>query len=484
MTKLNEAVLERAAKLCRERGVIIPTLAQMRDPAKVPEKVKARLPKIGLWDVNPLNLFRISWKNDVKSGLYGEVNAFELPKAITGVDARIIGMVGKYFPTGAHKVGAAFGCLVPRLVTGQFDPTSQKAVWPSTGNYCRGGAFDCALLGTTAVAILPEGMSRERFEWLKEIGAEVIATPGTESNVKEIYDKCWEIRRTRPSDVIFNQFEEFGNPSWHYHVTGPALAEAFEKHKTPKGRLAGFVSATGSAGTIGAGDFLKKQYPGTLIGAVEALQCPTLYGNGFGEHRIEGIGDKHVPWIHNVRNTDAVIAIDDEDTMRLLRLFNEKAGHAWLAKQGVSPAVLEQLPLLGISGACNLLSAVKLAKYYELGPDDVVMTVFTDSEALYTSRLEELTKERGPYTELDAARDLDRRLHGQQTDFLRELGYRDRKALHNLKYFTWVEQQQRTSEDLRALWDPAFWDAQYEAAREWDTLIDAFNARTGVLATL
>jgi cysteine synthase len=468
MTKLNEAVLERAAKLCRERGVIIPTLAQMRDPAKVPEKVKARLPKIGLWDVNPLNLFRISWKNDVKSGLYGEVNAFELPKALTGVDARIIGMVGKYFPTGAHKVGAAFGCLVPRLVTGQFDPTSQKAVWPSTGNYCRGGAFDCALLGTTAVAILPEGMSRERFEWLKQIGAEVIATPGTESNVKEIYDKCWEIRRTRPNDVIFNQFEEFGNPSWHYHVTGPALAEAFEKHKTPKGRLAGFVSATGSAGTIGAGDFLKKQYPGALIGAVEALQCPTLYGNGFGEHRIEGIGDKHVPWIHNVRNTDAVIAIDDEDTMRLLRLFNEKAGHAWLAKQGVSAAVLEQLPLLGISGACNLLSAVKLAKYYELGPDDVVMTVFTDSEALYSSRLEELTRERGPYTEIDAARDLDRRLHGQQTDYLRELGYRDRKALHNLKYFTWVEQQQRSSEDLRG----------------WDTLIDAFNARTGVLATL
>ncbi|MDP1918062.1 MAG: hypothetical protein Q8L14_17590, partial [Myxococcales bacterium] len=166
MVKLNEAVLDRAAKLCRERGVVIPTLAQMRDPSKIPAKVKQKLPAIGLWDVNPLNLFRISWKNDVKSGLYGDVNAFEIPKALTGVDARIIGVVGKYFPTGAHKVGAAFGCLVPRLVTGGFDPSSQKAVWPSTGNYCRGGAFDCALLGTTAVAILPEGMSRERFEWL------------------------------------------------------------------------------------------------------------------------------------------------------------------------------------------------------------------------------------------------------------------------------------------------------------------------------
>ncbi len=484
MTKLNEAVLERSAKLCRERGVVIPTLAQMRDPAKVPAKVKAKLPRIGLWDVDPLNLFRISWKNDVATGLYGDVNTFELPRAITGVDARIVGVLGKFFPTGAHKVGAAFGCLVPRLVTGGFDPTSQRAVWPSTGNYCRGGAFDCALLGTTAVAILPEGMSRERFTWLEKIGAEVIATPGTESNVKEIYDKCWEIRRTRPNDVIFNQFEEFGNPAWHYHVTGPALAEAYEKTKTPKSRLAGFLSATGSAGTIAAGDYLKKHYPGALIGAVEALQCPTLFNNGFGDHRIEGIGDKHVPWIHNVRNTDAVVAIDDEDTVRILRLFNELAGQAWLRSQGVSSEVVEKLPLLGISGICNLLSAIKFARYYELGRDDVVMTVFTDSEALYTSRLDELRTERGPYTEVDAARDLDRRLHGVKTDFLRELGYRDRKALHHLKYFTWVEQQGRTSDELRQLWDPAFWEAQYADAENWDALIDAFNARTGVLAAM
>ncbi len=484
MTQMNEAVLDRAAKLCRERHVVIPTLAQMREPAKIPDKVKNALPSVGLWDVNPLNLFRITWKNDVKSGLFGGVNALEIPKAITGCDARIVGLVGKYFPTGAHKVGAAFGCLVPRLVTGHFDPTTQKAVWPSTGNYCRGGAFDCALMGATAVAILPEGMSRERFEWLKKIGAEVIATPGTESNVKEIYDKCWEIRRDRPTDVIFNQFEEFGNPSWHYHVTGPALAEVFERVRGKKGRLAAYMSATGSAGTIGAGDYLKKTYPGMLIGAVEALQCPTLYMNGFGDHRIEGIGDKHVPWIHNVRNTDNVVAIDDEDTIRLLRLFNEPVGQARLASEGVSADVIAELPLLGISGICNLLSAMKAAKYYELGADDVVLTVFTDSVELYQSRLQDLTASRGAYTEVQAAMDLDRCLRGQGTDFLRELGYRDRKALHNLKYFTWVEQQGKTGDELRALWDPAFWDARYEEARGWDALIDAFNARTGVLAAM
>lgn len=484
MLNLNEAVLERAAKLCRQRGVVIPTLAQMRDPSKIPQKVKQLLAGVGLWDINPLNLFRICWKNDLKSGLFGEVNAMEIPGAITGVEARIIGLVGKFFPTGAHKVGAAFGCLVPRLVTGHFDPTTQKAVWPSTGNYCRGGAFDCALLGTPAVAILPAGMSKERFTWLKDIGSEVIATPGTESNVKEIYDKCWELRRSRSDHIIFNQFEEFGNSSWHFHVTGPALAEVYEDLKSSKSRLAGFLSATGSAGTIGAGDYLKKHYSSVLVGAVEALQCPTLYNNGFGDHRIEGIGDKHVPWIHNVRNTDAVIAIDDEDTIRLLRLFNEPEGKAWLATHGVTAEAVEKLSLLGISGLCNLLAAIKFSKYYDLGPDDVVLTVFTDSVALYASRLEELRAARGPYTQLDAARDLDRRLHGMKSDYLRELGYRDRKALHHLKYFTWVEQQGKTSEELNALWAPSFWDAQHEEASGWDALIDSFNARTGVLASM
>jgi cysteine synthase len=482
--KIDEAVIDRAAKLCREKRVVIPTLAQMRDPAKIPEKIRGALKPVGLWDVDPLNLFRISWKNDVATGGFGAVNAFEIPRALTGVDARIIGLVGKYFPTGAHKVGAAFGCLVPRLVTGGFDPTTQRAVWPSTGNYCRGGAFDCALMGATAVAILPEGMSRERFEWLAKIGAEVIATPGSESNVKEIYDKCWEIRRTRPKDVIFNQFEEFGNAAWHYHVTAPALIEAFDAAKGPRGRLAAFVSATGSAGTIGAGDHLKKSHPGVLVAATEALQCPTLLMNGFGEHRIEGIGDKHVPWIHNVRNTDTIVAVDDEDTIRLLRLFNEPAGHAWLAKHGVARNVIEKLPLLGISGVCNLLSAIKTARYYELGADDVVMTVFTDSEEMYASRLADLSSARGKYGETQAAMDLDRCLLGQKTDHVRELGYRDRKALHNLKYFTWVEQQGKTADELRALWDPAFWEARWEEARGWDALIDAFNARTGVLKSM
>src|SRR6185436_1192324 len=252
-------------------------------------------------------------------------------------------------------------CLVPRLVTGQFDPTTQKAVWPSTGNYCRGGAYDSALLGCESIAILPEGMSKERFEWLSKVAGETIKTPGSESNVKEIFDKCWELRRYGQDLMIFNQFEEFGNYLWHFEVTGHAMEEVFKQVAGKNGRYRGMASATGSAGTIASGDYMKKLFPDGKIIASEALQCPTLLENGFGAHRIEGIGDKHVPWIHNVKNTDVVVAIDDNAVVNLARLFNEPTGQQYLARQGVSPELIEKLPWLGISGVSNLLSAIKFA---------------------------------------------------------------------------------------------------------------------------
>src|SRR5919106_1014788 len=375
----------------------------MKDPCKIPANIKEELKNIGLWDIHPRNLFRINWHNEpvASGGVFGGVNFLEIPSSLTGVPARIIALVGKWFPTGAHKVGAAFSCLVPRLVTGQFDPTRQKAVWPSTGNYCRGGAYDSALLGCTAVAILPEKMSRERFAWLQDIGAEVIPTPGCESNVKEIYDKCWEIRRARPDCVIFNQFEEFGNSVWHYHVTGKTIDEIFCGLGDDV-RLAGYVSATGSAGTIAAGDFLRTVHPQVRVVATEALQCPTLYQLGFGGHRIEGIGDKHVPWIHNVRNTDMVAAIDDEQCLALFRLFNEPNGQTYL-NHSVPDNLIHQLPLVGISGICNLVAAIKAAKYYDMDGHDVVVTVLTDSADLYASRLQDLAAQHGRYTTEQAA---------------------------------------------------------------------------------
>ncbi len=477
--KINYEVIKKTAKRCKERNIIIPTFQQLKNPDKeVPSEIKEKLKFVGLWDINPLNLFRITWKNDVTTGLYGEVNHLELPSSLTGVKCKIIGLIGKYFPTGAHKVGAAFGCLIPRLVTGTFDPEVQKAVWPSTGNYCRGGAFDCALLGCDAIAILPEGMSKERFEWLKSIGTkEIISTPGTESNVKEIYDKCWELKKTRGNEiVVFNQFEEFGNALWHYEITGSAIEEVFVglKEKFPQINLFGYVSATGSAGTIAAGDYLKKKFPNIKITASEALQCPTLYLNGYGAHRIEGIGDKHVPWIHNVRNTDVVVAVDDNLVVRLIRLFNEPEGKKLLIKEGIDEKTVSKLDLLGISGVCNLISSIKLAKYFELGKNDVLFTIFTDSMELYQSRLKEYTEEYGEYTEKNAIKDF-QLLQGITIDWIKELNYYERKTLHNLKYFTWVEQQGKSVDELNKLWEPEFWDGVFSQVSKIDKLIIEFN---------
>ncbi len=482
--QVNEAVVEKAVARCRERGVIIPTFAQQRDPSLVPNSIKTRLKNVGLWDVDPVNLFRITWKNEPvpSGGLFNNGNWIEFPSSLTGVDARIIGLVGKWFPTGAHKVGAGFGCLVPRLVSGEFDPTTNKAVWPSTGNFCRGGAFDCALLGCIAVGILPEEMSRERFDWLHSIGAEVIATPGCESNVKEIYDKCWEIRRTRPDCVIFNQFDEFGNALWHYHMTGTIIDEAFQRIVKPGQRMAAYISATGSGGTIAAGDYLRTKYPDLYVVACEALQCPTLLSCGFGGHRIEGIGDKHVPWIHNVRNTDVVCAVDDQQCMDLMRLFNEPEGQAQLVREGVPEKTIAQLPLVGISSICNIVSCIKTAKKFEMDGRDVLFTPLTDSMELYQSRISEAREQHGTYDQMTAARDFAKHLEGIGTDNTQELTYADRKRLHNFKYFTWVEQQQRELEDLNRLWDRDFWIEMFDQMEEWDAMINQFNERTGLIA--
>ncbi|WP_312636954.1 pyridoxal-5-phosphate-dependent protein subunit beta [Oscillibacter sp.] len=473
----------------KENGVVIPTVAQMQHPETIPEKIQAKLKNLGMWDVDPMNLFRITWKNEAKEsgGLFQAApNYVELPSSLTGVPCRIVAMAGKWFPTGCHKVGASFGCLAPRLVTGQFDATHHKAVWPSTGNYCRGGAFNSKLLACESVAILPAEMSKERFDWLKTIAGEIIATPGCESNVKEIFDKTWELKQD-PQYMVFNQFEEMGNPLWHYNVTGNALADLYESIKRPGDNFAGACFTSGSAGTMSAGDLLKDKYPRLKLGVGEALQCPTILNNGFGGHRIEGIGDKHIPWIHNVKNTDMAIAIDDEDSQRLLRLFNTEDGKKYLKEElKLDADLIEKLTWLGISGIANVLCCIKMAKYYELTEHDVVATVLTDSAVMYGSRIEELNEQHGAYSEKEAA--LDHALHmlGVKTDNLLELTYEERKRIHNLKYYTWVEQQGRTVQDLNDLWYnvEGTWDAVHKQAAELDALINEFNEATGVLKSL
>jgi len=477
----NEDYLQKTIKRCKEKKIILPTFAQQKNSETIPENIINQLKNVGLQDLHPLNLFRINWCNDPESGAMDGINYLEIPKEITGVKARIIGLVGKHFPTGAHKVGATYGCLAPYLVTGKFNPEYHKAVWPSTGNYCRGGVFNSNLLAVHSVAILPEEMSRERFDWLRERTDEVYATPGCESNVKEIYDKCHELVAESDEYLIFNQFDQFGNAVWHYEITGYTIEKLFNQIKSNNQKLSAYVSATGSAGTIAAGDYLRTKYPHIKVIASEALQCPTLMMNGFGGHRIEGIGDKHVPWIHNVKNTDAVTAIDDEDAMRLLRLFNEKVGHDYLISLGVDEEKVKQLPLLGISSISNLLSAIKQAKYFEYNEDDVIFTIFTDSADMYLSRLIEMNEANGDYIKEDALKSFDAILMHQGIEYFKELNYYDKKSIHNLKYFTWVEQQGKDVEELNAQWyDDNYWKERFSIVPEWDKLIEDFNSNVNL----
>ncbi len=475
---VNKDVQKQNAEYCKSKGIKLPTIAMMKNPELVPEEAKAKLKNTGLWDIDPVNLYRITWKNEPvgKGGQFGKVNHIVLPEALTGTKAKIIALTGKWFPTGAHKVGATFGCLAPRLTTGQFNPQTTKAVWPSTGNYCRGGAYISALLACDAIAILPEEMSEERFNWLKEVAGEIIATPGSESNVKEIFDKCWELRESGEDLRIFNQFDELGNPLWHYNVTGSAIEEVLGYYMKDGDKFAGYVSSSGSGGTLAAGSYLKTVFPQSKIVASEALQCPTLLNNGYGAHRIEGIGDKHVPWVHNCKDTDFVTAIDDEDPMRLIRLFNEPLGRELLKENGVDSSLVEQLDLLGISGVANVLSAIKFAKYNELTENDYVVTIATDSMELYGSRIQELAAARGAYTSGQAERDMEMLL-GQTFDYTKEMNYYDRKAIHNLKYFTWIEQQGRELSELNAQWydHDNYWYGTLGQADEIDAKINEFN---------
>jgi cysteine synthase len=391
---------------------------------------------------------------------------------------------------GAHKVLAAYGCLAPRLVTGRFDPTTHRAVWPSTGNYCRGGVAISRLLGCRGVAVLPEGMSRERFDWLERwvvAPGDIDRTPGVESNVKEIYDRCHELAED-PDNVILNQFAEFGNHVAHYLATGAALERVFESLRAsdPGLRLRAFVSASGSAGTLGAGDYLKERF-GSQIVAVEAAECPTMLRNGFGEHNIQGIGDKHIPLIHNVLDTDVVLAVSDRATDRLGVLFSSALGRRHLsARRGVPDDVLAHLSSLGLSSICNVLGAIKVAKHHRLGPDDVILTVATDGDALYTSEHELALAKYFPdgFDEVAAAEVFGEHLLGATDDDLLELTSVDRDRIFNLGYYTWVEQQGISIEDFEARRDPAFWAGIHEIVHDWDALIDDLNARTGVLEAL
>ncbi|MFP3921898.1 MAG: pyridoxal-phosphate dependent enzyme [Dichotomicrobium sp.] len=488
-TQIGDArVYRRAVEWLRANKVRLPTFAQLRDPDAIPDDIRSQLSAVGPDEAHPLNLFRVHWYNDTSRAGRAEVPVhLELPKSLTGVDARIVVALGALFPMiHAHKVLAAYSCLVPRIVSGRFDPERHRAVWPSTGNYCRGGIAISRILNCHGVAVLPQGMSRERFAWLESWVTDpsnIVRTPGTESNVKEIYDACAELDRD-PANEIINQFCEFGNYAGHYAVTGRAFEHIFESlaAKEPNLKLAAFVAASGSSGTLGAGDYLKQRH-GARTAVVEPVECPTLLYNGYGEHNIQGIGDKHLPLIHNVMNTDFFIAVSDRATDGLNAIFNSDAGKRYLADAiGVPREAAAGLSWLGLSAIANVLAAIKLARYLDLGPDDVVLTVATDGAELYASELASYNARHFPggVSERDAAAICGEHLAGADTSDLLEASHTDRRRIFNLGYFTWVEQQGIELRDFDRRRDQAFWRELQALVLIWDEMIDAFNRETGL----
>ncbi len=485
---VDREVYERTVALFRAAKIVLPTFAELADPATIPHAVSESLAAVDPDAADPRNLFRVHWHNDASRRRRVAVpEHVVLPTSLTGVAAPIVVVLGDRFPMiAAHKVLAAYACLAPRLVTGGFDPTRQRALWPSTGNYCRGGVAISRILGCHGVAILPAGMSAERFGWLERWVADpsdIVRTPGTESNVKEIYDRCAELARD-PANVVFNQFAEFGNYLAHYACTGASLGRVVEglSAERPGARLFGFVAATGSAGTLGAGDFLAERF-GSRTVAVEALECPTLLYNGFGEHNIQGIGDKHVPLIHNVLATDVVTAISDAASDSLGLLFNSEAGRRYLAgRRGVPAAMIEALGHLGLSSICNVLAAVKTARYFDLGAEDIVITVATDGAAMYASEWPPIRARRfaGGFDEVAAGEAFGRYMLGAATDHYRELDRRERERIFNLGYFTWVEQQGIPVEEFTARRKAEFWRGLRAVLPAWDERIRELNVRAAV----
>ena len=484
---IDPAAVERTAQRFREQQIVLPTFGQLADPGHGTERARRPVRAASTSNAaSPANLWRIHWYNKLDGGL-GEVpEHVVLPKELTGVDAPIVVAFGDRFPMiGAHKVLAAYACLAPRLVTGTFDPTRHRAIWPSTGNYCRGGVAVSRLMGCRGVAVLPEGMSRERFDWLERWvvdESDIIKTPGTESNVKEIYDRCHELAQD-PDNVILNQFCEFGNHIVHRLATGAALERVVEhlSASKPELKVRAFVSATGSAGTIGAGDHLKERF-GSLTVAVEALECPTLLYNGFGEHNIQGIGDKHVPLIHNVMATDVVVAISDKATDSLNVLANTDAGRSFLASRGVSPEMLSADHLVR---PVELVQRARGDQARQAPPSrrgrprrsqspPTAPPCTRASSPTPSSATGRTASARSPPPRSTAST-----CSAPSEDHLLECTDTDRNRIFNLGYYTWVEQQGTSIEEFEARRDQSFWRSLLDMVPVWDDLIGELNARSG-----
>ncbi len=452
--------------------ILGPTFEEMLHPNKIAPDIHKRALEARTKDpLDPINLFNITWR-DGNSDIYYHV----IPKQLTGVDANVVVLYGRDFPTGSHKVGAAYSVLIEKQLFGEVDPSKHTLVWPSTGNYGIGGAYVGCRMNFDSIVVLPEGMSKERFKQIESYGARIIKTPGSESNVKEIYDETHRLRQD-PNVRVLNQFEVMGNYRFHYHVTGNTiveLADALNRRGVGDGKIAAYCSAMGSSGTIAAGDRLKQVWPEHKVVGLEPIQCSTLYNNGYGSHDIQGIGDKHVTWVHNVMNMDAIMCLDDIECKKGLQLLTEQAGWNTLVNRFGVPeeSVRTMATIFGISGVCNVLGAIKTAKFYGLGGNDVIVTICTDAIDRYHSVMEDMTRRFGRMDEAEATARV-HIFHDKSTDWIHEGTTEMRRQWHNLKYYTWVEQQGKTVEELDAQKSQEWWVGQQRLIGDIDLKLKA-----------
>jgi len=456
-----------------------PTFEEMLHPEMIDADVRKRALAARKSDpLDPINLFNLSWRDGDNN-----IHHVVLPPELTGVKAPIVVLYGKEYPSGSHKVGPAYSVLLEKVLFGEVDPEKHRVVWPSTGNFGIGGAWVGGRTGCKSIVVLPEEMSQERFEKIESYGAQVIKTVGSESNVKEIYDETHRLRQQ--DDIrILNQFEEMGNYRFHYHVTGNTIVELMAELKergVGDGNPAAFVWAMGSAGTMAAGDRVKDAFPNCKVVGLEPVQCPTLYNNGYGAHEIQGIGDKHVTWVHNTFNMDALMCIDDTACLKGLQLLSEQTGRDTLVKRyGADEELVDKLAgMFGISGICHILGSIKTAKAYDLGSNDVVVTAAADGLDRYHSVVKRMQNEYGELDEAAAAARIEAVFHSVSTDYVQHATPQLHQRWHNLKYYTWVEQQGKTVAELDAQRDPAWWKKHQDMVTEIDERLLATRREQG-----
>ena len=454
-----------------------PTYAEMRDPAILPAKYRSAARAARHDEKDPANLFNITWRRDD-----GSVSYVVLPPALTGVAANVIVLVGAIFPSGSHKVGPAYATLAEAEAIDAIRPGSKTVVGPSTGNFGIGTAYVSLLKGYRALVVMPDTMSRERYERIRQYGADLDLTPGSESDVILTLERTHQNYVRNPDYLVLAQFELLPNYRFHYHATGNAALAAAAEHCN--GRVAAFVSAPGSAGTLAAGDAIKKRFSEAAIVALEPRECPTLYNGGQGQHRIEGIGDKMVTLIHNILTTDYVTLIHDDDCVRGLQVLHaagdELANRLALADlnwRDGSGAVQPLRTCFGISGICNVVGAIKTAKLLGLGPNDNIVTIATDRFDRYPSVLDDLTSREGPITAATLESWTERIFHQADTNEILDVrGATQKERLHQMKRSLW-SRFGYTDAHLTAMEGMTFWDEQAGRVEEIDRQIQALRER-------